>query len=189
MLDAEVKMPEGGLSGLELCRVEEVGFNGKELADRLLPDVSETEWYKSEGAYWEPEWLYYYNGILGRENGGQKGDIGVGFDLYIISDHWEKCSRYSPIYQRSEGTDYSYGLIEDSGLSLTEEFPFASRAEIEEKAKDYLIQVIGLEDVNVLQVYSVNYHQLEKMQKEDQDKNGEPSILKPGIEGDSEYGE
>ncbi len=185
-LDATVQIPDEGMEAVNICRAEQTGFDGAELMSRLLPEVPESKWEKEKGGDVDPEWDYHYKGSFRAESDEEDGWAIIGFGLSKESRHWETCQENFPLYNAGLYGGYEWNV--NPGMDVKEEnFSFASRMEAESEAKKYLTEVLGIDEVQVNQTFSIDYSQLEKTRERFAATGIENP--KPGTDVDYQYSE
>ncbi len=134
-LEAEAALPEDWDGTAETCQVQLKPFDAKTLAPRLFPQIKEEQW----GHYYGEDSCDY---------GDEKINILIDTEISYYTLDWWAQEAYLPM--RTVNRDIICGPDE-----YTEELSFASRADIQAKAVDWVVNKAGIENVRVDRIYSV----------------------------------
>ncbi|MEY8534926.1 hypothetical protein [Blautia pseudococcoides] len=156
--DAIVEMPDINLDTISLFHVIAQKYDGQKLIPSLLGNMPENVKVENRG---KAGYGYSFQGNLGSNWMNMDGLVMADEDAYIETDHWNEISAFFPVSYI--GTEIQVVI---DGEKNNQEFSFATLGESTDKARQYVNEISGFEDVQMYQAYAFNWQQMSKMQEE-----------------------
>lgn len=174
-LDARVELPKDWDGTMEICRVRNVFFNGKELMGKLYPEIPAEDWtYVDESAYGIPDGGYYEGNIW--IESGQEPEPGRIFLSGNFNIGTERAMENKTLFKHNIYTD-DYTPEREGGRELS----FMSAEEAVERAEKYWTETFGMEWVQFVGTYSVTHEELleeaedQRARRAEEAAEGEPA--------------
>lgn len=183
--DAIVEMPDINLDTISLFHVIAQKYDGQRLIPSLLGNMPENVKVENRGKAGNG---YSFHGNLGGNWMNMDGLVMADEDTYIETDHWNEISAFFPV--NYIGTEIQVVI---DGEKNNQEFSFATLGEATDKARQYVNEISGFEDVQMYQAYAFNWQQMSKMQEEfinapeNEQAKPEGEFLRDWSDGDNCY--
>ena len=164
ILDAQIKKPDNIGEEVEICKVEDVSFDGSIVKNDLFPDMKDFAW--TEYNYEDGLSTTFYEGnlIFSPLKNQQSGQIILGEGIYFCTDHWKKINQNLPI------TNTTHGMKSELEIK---DFDFESYEDAQNYVETVFNDILGMK-VSLFQGYAISHEELAEREEINIRDMGEP---------------
>ena len=160
-LKARIQMPEEGLDGIQVLHVKQVGFSAEVYKEAFGIETPIEEWDYREGFGFEPEKVYNYTGMIDTGKETMQAILTLGTENFLSTERWfDKCAGNYPF------SSYNNYPTPTEGMDTASDLPFMDKEEAIERGQEFFTETLGLEDVRILQAFSMRHEDMKKVQED-----------------------